>query len=146
MKLNQKKGREMAESDNGLPMVMKLPSTHDACPAQARVTALEAWRDAITDEVHVLTAEVRMLSQELKTSIQRNETTAQRSEANIKRSEAINIEMGTHLKRYAEYTERNCKQDERGLAIENRLLELIDTLREQVKSNSGRGKARKSCS
>jgi hypothetical protein len=122
--------------NDGLPLALALPR-HDACPVQSRVLALEGRMDALADEMHTLAAEVRELSEDLKVSIAR-------SEATTKRTEALNVEMGMQLKRYAEYTERNCKQDERGVALEQRLEKLIDVLGEQMRSNAGKGKARKS--
>lgn len=107
---------------------LSLPHPHDICPVQARVLALEGRVDVVTDRLDQQDAMVRELSAELKVTVDRNR--------------ALNVEMGTQLQRYAEYTERNCKQDERSLALEQRLTELIETLREQVKQNGGRGKAK----
>jgi|WetSurMetagenome_2_1015567.scaffolds.fasta_scaffold114335_2 hypothetical protein len=112
------------------PLDFRLPASmrHDSCPVQARVLALEGRMDAITDEVRSLSTEVRDLALDLRTS--------------IKRSEALSIEMGSQLKRYAEYTDRNLKQDERGAALEQRLLELVGALREMASPGSKR-KAKK---
>jgi hypothetical protein len=117
------------------PLFYKRPSpdiAHDgSCPIQARVLALEGRMDAMSDEVHSLSAEVRELAVDLRSS--------------VKRSEALNVEMGSQLKRYADYTDRNLKQDERGAALEKRLTDLVVALRKMAgasrsKNTKGRSK------
>jgi hypothetical protein len=128
-------------SDN---LAFQLPAAlrHEAlapCPVQELVHALKRRADtrdievnsrfdALTDEVHALSAEVRELALDLRTS--------------VKRSEALNVEMGLQLKRYAEYTDRNLKQDERGAALEKRLTSLVAALH-KVAGSRTKGKAKK---
>jgi len=111
---------------NGNPLLFKLPAvSHDACPVQARVSALEAERDATQDEIRALRCAVDEVLG-LRRSV---ESLTIDVKAILARDDAFRQEMALQLKRYAEYTDRNVLMDKRFEATTRRLEVLFSGMR-----------------
>jgi regulator of replication initiation timing len=109
-----------------LGKTFSLPDQHDGCPIRARTLALEGRMDIVEDEVHTTSAEVKSLSLDIK--------------AMVERSSSMNVEMGTQLKRMAEYTCRNTSNANDIKIVSEKVDALTDIVRSFIKSSKPKKK------